>query len=249
LIFDLRKSRRRTNSMPVRIAVVGDFREGYEPHQVTRDFLAHAAASSSFKAEFSWLPTDQITTQVLHQFDALWIAPGSPYRSLEGALHAIRFARENNIPLGGACAGFQHVVLEYALNVLAIRNAVHAEYDPPPGSAQVLHRLVCVVAGKDLPITLARDSQAARAYNRTDIVEHYYCNFGVNPEYRHRLGALQITGWDQANEARVVELPTHPYYVATLFVPQSISASPHPLATSFLNAAHHSQHKSVSASC
>jgi CTP synthase (UTP-ammonia lyase) len=51
--------------MTLRIAIVGDFREGYEPHQVTNDFLAHAAASSNFKVESSWLPTDQVTTQTL----------------------------------------------------------------------------------------------------------------------------------------------------------------------------------------
>jgi CTP synthase (UTP-ammonia lyase) len=239
--------------MIVRIGLIGDLIAGYEPHQVTNDFFAHAAAHLNFSITPTWLPTAEVTAETLEKFDAFWITPGSPYRSLDGALFAIRFARERGIPLGGACAGFQHVVLEYALNVLAIPNAAHAEYDPPPGSALILHRMLCVVAGKELPIALAPDSLAAQAYARTDIVEHYYCNFGVNPDYRNRLGALQITGWDAADEPRVVELPTHPHYVATLFVPQSTPATPHPLATSFLAAAtraaaHHAQPKSATTS-
>ena len=234
--------------MIVRIALIGDFIAGYEPHLVTNDFFAHAAAHSNLEINPTWLPTPEVTAETLQPFDALWITPGSPYRNLDGALFAIRSARERGIPLGGACAGFQHVVLEYAQNVLAIPNAAHAEYDPPPGSALILHRMLCVVAGKELPITLAPGSKAAQAYNRTNIVERYYCNFGINPEYRSRLGALQVTGWDAADEPRVVELPTHPYYVTTLFVPQSTLASPHPLATSFLSAAHHSQRKAATTS-
>jgi len=231
--------------MIMRIGLIGDFIEGYEPHRVTNDFFAHAAAHSNLQITPTWLPTGEVTAETLQPFDALWITPGSPYRSLDGALFAIRYARERCIPLGGACAGFQHVVLEYALNVLAIPNAAHAEYDPPPGSALILHRMLCVVAGKELPITLAPDSKAAQAYNRTNIVERYYCNFGINPEYRSRFGALQVTGWDAADEPRVVELPTHPYYVATLFVPQSTPASPHPLATSFLTAANQAAHRAA----
>ncbi len=223
--------------MKLQIAIVGDFRAGYEPHAVTNDFFAHAAAHSDFEVAASWLPTDQVTAAALRNFDALWIAPGSPYRSMEGALTAIRFARENRLPLGGACAGFQHVVLEYVRNVLGIANAAHAEYDPPAGSVLVLHRLVCVVAGKELPITFAAGSLAAQAYGRTDIVERYYCSFGLNPEFRQRLRDLRVTGWDDLDEARVVELQGHPYFVATLFVPQSTPTQPHPLALAFLNAA------------
>lgn len=233
--------------MAIHIGIVGDFRGDYTPHAVTNEFFRHAAAQSGFPVETSWLATDGVTPEALRQFDALWIAPGSPYRSLEGALTAIRFARENGVPLGGACAGFQHVVLEYARNVLGIANAAHDEYDPPAGSELILHRLVCVVAGKELQVKLAPDSLAARAYGRTDVIERYYCSFGLNPEYRHRLGDLQVTGWDDLDEARVVELRGHPYFVATLFVPESTPSATHPLATAFLNAAHRAQPKHASA--
>lgn len=216
---------------------MGDYRDDFEPHAVTNAFLAHAAAASGVVVAPAWLETDRLTVKALKEFDALWIAPGSPYRSPEGALDAIRFARETGLPLGGACAGFQHVVLEYARNVLGYWDAAHEEYNPPTGSRLVLARLACVVAGREMPIKLAPGSQVAKAYTRMEIVERYYCNFGLNPEYRDRLGDLHVTGWDGANEASVVELPSHPYYVTTLFVPHSTPSTPHPLATAFLRSA------------
>jgi CTP synthase (UTP-ammonia lyase) len=88
---------------------------------------------------------------------------------------------------------------------------------------------------------LCPDSCAARAYDCLSIKENYYCNFALNPSYQQALAAdgLLISGWDAQNEARIVELPSHPFYVGTLFVPQSRSAigNPHPLISAFIAAA------------
>lgn len=224
--------------MKVHIGIVGDFSADFEPHVVTNDFLGHAVTWSGFEVRYKWVETDRLTRRTLEEFDALWISPGSPYRDVEGALTAIQFARETGLPLGGACAGFQHVVLEYARNVLGFCDAAHAEYDPPVGSRLILDRLACPVAGKELPVKLKPGSLVANIYASTSIIERYYCSFGLNPEYCHQLKDLQVTGWDDMDEAaRVVELPGHPYYLATLFVPKSTPSSPHPLATAFLKAA------------
>jgi CTP synthase (UTP-ammonia lyase) len=223
--------------MKPRIGIVGDYRKDFAPHLVTEESLTRAVTASGSDAVVSWLSTDRVTETALQEFDALWIAPGSPYRSMEGALTAIGYARKNGIPLAGACAGFQHVILEYARNLLGFPDAVHAEYDPPPGSRQVLAELSCSVAGRELPVTLAAESLAAKVWGRARIVERYYCKFGLNPEYRNRLGDLRVSGWDDAGEARVVELPGHPFFMATLFVPQSPAGSAHPMAKAFLESA------------
>ena len=72
------------------------------------------------------------------------------------------------------------------------------------------------------------------------IMDLYFCNFGLNPEYQEMLdkGGLRVVGMDQNNEARILELPDHPFFVATLFVPQlnSSQADPHPLLVAFLKA-------------
>jgi CTP synthase (UTP-ammonia lyase) len=223
--------------MKLRIGIVGDYRKEFAPHSITDESLTHAATASGLDAVVSWLSTDRVTESALKEFDGLWIAPGSPYCHMEGALTAIGYARRNGVPLGGACAGFQHVILEYARNVLGFPDAVHAEYDPPPDSRQVLAELSCSIAGKELPVRLSAESLAAKVWGRERIVERYYCKFGLNPEYRNLLGDLRVSGWDDAGEARVVELPGHPFFMATLFVPQSVAGSAHPMVVAFLESA------------
>ena len=98
-----------------------------------------------------------------------------------------------------------------------------------------------------MAIRLKPGSRAASFYGATEIVESYYCNFGLNPEYREPLesAGLVITGWDETEfspsadpgtaEARVLELPDHPFFLATLYVPQTASTPerPHPLIAAF----------------
>jgi len=221
--------------MKLSIGIIGDYNANFEPHPVTNRMFAQAAQACGVEIAPEWVATDRVTQRTLEKFDALWISPGSPYRNLDGALGAIEFARRHQVPLGGACAGFQHVVLEYARNVLGLRDAVHAEYDPPAGSRQVMVRLPCSLAGKELIVNLAPNSRAAKIYGSSKVVERYYCSFGLNPEYRDKLGDLTVSGLDDSGEARVVELPSHPFFLATLFVPGSTSPAPHPIATALLS--------------
>jgi CTP synthase (UTP-ammonia lyase) len=144
------------------------------------------------------------------------------------------------VPTLGTCGGFQHMVLEYARNVLGFEDAAHAEYDPD-ASRLFLMPLACSPAGKALPITLEPGTRAAELYGATEVVEQHYCSFGINPGYREPLvdGGLRVAGVDADGDFRVLELPGHPFYVATLFVPQMRSTPdrPHPLVTGFLEAA------------
>ncbi len=83
-------------------------------------------------------------------------------------------------------------------------------------------------------------SRAAELYGATEIVEDYYCNYGVNPAYHARLeaGGLRVTGVGDEGEIRIVELPGHPFFLATLFLPQARStpARPHPLIAGYASA-------------
>jgi CTP synthase (UTP-ammonia lyase) len=172
--------------------------------------------------------------------DALWCAPGSPYKSLDGALRGVRFAREEEVPLLGTCGGFQHIAIEYARNMLGFTDAQHAEYDPY-GSNLFIGELACSLAGQTMTVELTPGSRSADSYGCTEASERYYCDFGLDPEHQTLLdeGGLRVVGVDQDGEARVLELPGHPFYVATLFVPQmsSSSGSPHPLIVAYLRAA------------
>ena len=91
------------DAMPVKVGVVGDYDPGSRAHRATVAALAHAAGASSLAVDVRWVPTERLmaadAVRRLERFDGFWIAPGSPDRSLDGALRAIRRARERDWPL------------------------------------------------------------------------------------------------------------------------------------------------------
>jgi CTP synthase (UTP-ammonia lyase) len=221
-----------------RIGIIGDFNPQNLTHVATNDGIRHAADVLGEPIESIWLPTDQ--PHDFGAFEGLFCSPGSPYRSLEGALEGIRYARENDVPFLGTCGGFQHLVIEYARNVMGIIDADHAESNPYASCLFVVP-LSCSLVGKTMEVTLKPGSKAATACDATQTLEAFYCNFGLNAEYRKRLeeSGLDITGTDQNGEARIAELPSHPFFIGTLFVPQARSAAgkPHPLVLEFCRTA------------
>src|SRR6185295_14806073 len=116
-----------------RIGLIGDFNPDVTAHRAIPKALALAAKSIGCEVEPVWLATDKIVLNDARQFngfDSLWCVPASPYANMDGALWAIQFARENKGPFLGTCGGFQHALIEYARNVLGIRDADHAETNP-----------------------------------------------------------------------------------------------------------------------
>ena len=225
------------SSATVRLALIADFDASYDPHLATETALRHSAAELRTDLQAYWLPTNELAAEDLSNFDGLFIAPGSPYRDLEAVLAAIRWAREGATPCLGTCGGFQHIIIEYARNVLGVPEASHGEYETGD-SPLFIHRLDCSLARRTLRIQLRQDSLAARCYGATEMEETYYCNFGVNPQFAKVLlqGRLEVVGSDAEGEVRVVEYPEHPFFVGTLFVPQmrSTKAQPHPLVSAFV---------------
>lgn len=222
------------------IALLGEYTPAFPPHAYTNAAIEHSRALLNEDIDAAWISTENINQQLFEDFSGVWIAPGSPYRNLEKTLWAIRHARENKIPCFGTCGGFQHIVIEYARNVLGFEDAQHAEYDPY-ASRLFISQLACSLAGRQMQLNFAPGSQVAGIYGEISVKEHYYCNFGINPDCVHELqqGPLRISGSDAEGEIRVIELPGHPFFIGTLFVPQARSTpeTPHPLVTAFLAAA------------
>src|SRR5215471_8328348 len=108
--------------MRIDVALVGDRSE------LVRAHAAIPLALHRFDVTHTWVPTNTIVDgEEMRAFDAVWVVPGSPYRSMDGALAAIRYARENGLPFLGTCGGFQHALIEYARNVCGMSDAAHAE--------------------------------------------------------------------------------------------------------------------------
>jgi CTP synthase (UTP-ammonia lyase) len=90
---------------PLRVGIIGDFDPRLRSHLATTEALCHAANALSVRVDTAWLPTPSLDhvgcETTLQQFDALWCAPASPYKSMQGALKAIQFAREQDWPFLG----------------------------------------------------------------------------------------------------------------------------------------------------
>jgi CTP synthase (UTP-ammonia lyase) len=228
--------------MPVTVAIAGEFNAAFPPHPATDDALRHAADALGLDLDANWISTSAVDDRVVRDHHGLLVAPGSPYRDIARTLQAIRCAREQHIPCLGTCGGFQHMIIEYARNVLGISGAGHAEYDPYTSNLFVT-RLECSLAGRDLHLRFTPGSFVATCYGGQRALESYYCNFGIDPDKVAALnaGPLRIVGEDDEGAVRVIELPGHPFFVGTLFVPQlrSTPGAPHPLVTAFLRAAAH----------
>ncbi len=222
------------------IAILGEYSPDFEPHTATNAAIRHSATQLEVAFDVNWISTDDISESLFANHSAIWVAPGSPYKNLEKALWAIRFARENNVPCLGTCGGFQHMILEYARNVLGFKNAQHAEYDPY-SSCLFISKLECSLAGREMLLQFVPNSRVSQIYGSHSATEQYYCNFGINPDCIELLksGPMNFVASDAEGEIRVIELPQHPYYVGTLYVPQmrSTEQDPHPLVTAFLQSA------------
>jgi len=225
-----------------RIALIGDFNPEVIAHQAIPPALQLAATHAGQSVTWGWIGTDTITDAPgqLAAFDAVWCVPASPYRSMAGALAAIRFARESGRPFLGTCGGFQHALIEFARDVAGIAAADHAETNAG-GNDLVVTPLACSLVEQRGEIVFTPGSQLHRVFSGQPAREGYHCSYGVNPAYRARLEAagLRFTGFDAAGDTRAFELPGRPFFAGTLFQPErsALRGLRHPLIEAFLTAA------------
>jgi CTP synthase (UTP-ammonia lyase) len=240
----------------VRIAILGDFNPEFRSHHATNDALQHAARKLNLKVESEWLPTPSLVApgaeKTLESFDGLWASPGSPYKSFAGMLKGIEFARRCDWPFLGTCGGFQYAFIEFARNVLNIKDADSAENNS--GSKNIIiYPVACAVPDREgetpklssavSEIRLRPGSYLQSFYGKEadTVTEEFFCNFEINPEFEWAAmeAGFPVVARGRQGEIRAIESPTHRFYVATLFQPQlsSTEKQPHPLVLAFVQAA------------
>jgi CTP synthase (UTP-ammonia lyase) len=224
----------------ITIGLVGDYNPSVPAHQAIPPALQLAADLLQRAVRFEWVPTGEITgTARVSAYDGLWCVPASPYHSMDGALLAIRFARESGTPFLGTCGGFQHAVVEYARNVLGWSDADHAE-TATKANRLVISTLQCALLEVTSRVRLFPGTRIAAAYGSEDTQEGYRCRYGLNPAFRAALtaGPLRAAADDETGEVRALELDTHPFFVATLFQPErsALAGKPAPLVSAFVSA-------------
>jgi CTP synthase (UTP-ammonia lyase) len=123
---------------------------------------------------------------------------------------------------------------------LGLTDADHEE-SSPNASLKIINKLTCSLVGQERKVRIIPDTQAHRIYGKNDVLEIFACNYGLNPAFEQQIQSkeLRVSGYDEDGTTRMIELPGHPFFMATLFVPQvaSQSGKPHPLILAYLEAA------------
>jgi CTP synthase len=249
---------------PVKIAIVGKyFNSGdfvlSDVYLSVLEAVKYSAYSLNLKPEISFLSSqdfaDKKKLKDLKKYDGVLVPGGFGTTGVEGKLNVIEYVRKNHIPYFGICYGMQLQVLEYAQNVLKLKNVSTEEIN-----AKAEHLVVAVmdeqkekIAQKNMggsmrlgqyEARLTKGSQAHKAYKGASVTERHRHRYEVNPAYIERLEAqgLQFTGQSPDGQLmEIAELPIedHPFFVGVQFHPelQARPLAPHPLFTAFVKAA------------
>lgn len=245
----------------MKIGLIGDYDASVPAHQAIPIALKLTSEKLGVPIEFKWVPTDEILNPSrIIGFDGLWCVPASPYKNMDGALCAIQYAREQQIPFLGTCGGFQHAIIEYARNVMGWQNAEHAE-TAPNALRPVIKQMECALVEKVKKVSLIPSTKIQILYGCSETEEGYRCRYGLNPNFEQHFfsnGQLRVGARDDLGEIRAVELANdHPFFIATLFQPEraALRGEIPPLILGFAQAIHvqnkekETKENSPSASC
>ncbi|MFM7323186.1 MAG: CTP synthase [Armatimonadota bacterium] len=242
-------------SKQVDIAVVGKYTANGDAYISIAEALRHAGIAHDCRVDLHWIDSEEIESESdaaarLEGRDALVVCPGFGARGIEGKIHAVKVARESGLPFFGICLGMQMAVIEFARNVCGLGGANTTEVDentPHPVIALMPDQYGVADKGATMrlglwPCRLADGSLAERLYGEPLIHERHRHRYEFNNAYRDRIGAggLVFSGVNpEKNLVEMVELPSHPFYVAVQFHPEFRSRPnrPHPLFAGLVEAA------------
>ena len=244
----------------VTIGLVGKYIDLPDAYLSVTEALRAGGFTQQTKVLIRWIPSDECETpegaaRLLSDVDGICVPGGFGVRGIEGKLGALKFARENGIPVLGLCLGLQCMVIEYARNVVGLTGASSSEFDPEtefPVIATMAEQ-VDIIAGGDLggtmrlglyPADLAAGSIVAHVYDSGRVEERHRHRYEVNNAFRGQIAAagLDFSGVSpDGHLVEFVELPrdVHPYYVGTQAHPELRSRPnrAHPLFQGLVGAA------------
>jgi len=238
----------------VSIAVVGKYVALVDSYKSIQEALIHGGIAHDVGVDIEWISSEDFeqgrSVEELARYDGVLVPGGFGVRGVEGMLRAIRFVREHGIPYFGICLGLQTCIIEFARSVLGLAEAHSTEWtESTPDPVICLmdsQREITDVGGTmrlgAYPAKLVPGTLAARAYGMLEISERHRHRYEVNNAYRKRLteAGLVISGASPDGQlVEIVELPDHPWFLATQFHPElkSRPMRPHPLFVSFIEAA------------
>ena len=238
----------------IHLGLIGKYVELKDSYKSIAESLIHAGASLEVEVKIKWVHSESISLknadQVLGELDAILVAPGFGSRGIDGKIETIRYARENQVPFFGICLGMQCAVIEFARNVLGMQGAHSTEikeYTPEPVIDLMAEQKSVQNMGGTMrlgayPCVLKAGSKAHEAYDTLEIEERHRHRYEFNNAYLEQFenaGMVASGRNPETGLVEVVEIPSHPWFVAGQFHPEYASTveCPHPLFVAFLRAA------------
>jgi len=236
------------------IGVVGKYVGLVESYKSINESLTHAGISHNARVVLRHVDSEEMDKQgaekLLAGVDGVLVPGGFGERGGEGKITAIRYLRENGIPFFGICLGMQMAVIEFARNVLGIKDANSREF-APDGKNSVIDIMTDQVSVTDkggtmrlgtYPCVLKDGSVAKRLYGANKVMERHRHRYEVSNQYRTQLESkgMVLCGLSPDDKlVEMVEIPNHPFFVGCQFHPefQSKPFKPHPLFTGLIGAA------------
>ncbi|MCM1520913.1 MAG: CTP synthase [Lachnoclostridium sp.] len=241
-------------SETVRIGLVGKYVELQDAYKSITEALFHAATYNDRILDLQYIHSERLTPENVDEklsgLDGVIIAPGFGQRGIEGKFVALRWCREHDVPTFGICLGMQCMVIEFARNVLGLKDANSTEMDvnTPDNVIDLMDEQKSItnmggtmrLGAYDCHFTPG--SRAAEAYGVTDIRERHRHRFEFNNDYRARYeqAGMKCVGENPASHlVEVVEIPSLRWYIGTQYHPEYSSTvlHPHPLFLDFIRAA------------
>lgn len=238
----------------VKIGLIGKYVELPDAYKSIVESFIHAGAENECKVRIKWISSESITNtnsnELLHKLDGILVAPGFGERGIDGKIEAVKYARENNVPFFGICLGMQCAVVEFARNVLNIKDANSTEIKPktknPVIDLMENQKKVINMGGTmrlgAYPCHITKGTKAYQVYNKVNISERHRHRFEFNNKYLDKMqnaGMIASGINPETNLVEIVELKDHPWFVGTQYHPElkSTVQNPHPLFVKFVKAA------------
>jgi len=243
-----------TDKKKVNIAIVGKYVKLEDSYLSVVESIKHAAYENGVKANIKFIDCETVTNrnarEKLQGIDGIIVPGGFGGRGIEGKIQTVKYARENNIPFLGICLGMQMAVVEFARDILNIKDANSLEFDEKTKNP-VIH---IMESQKNItkkggtmrlgayPCILKKSSLASKLYKTEEISERHRHRYEFNNEYRKEMedNGMTISGTSPDGElVEIIELKKHPYFIAAQFHPELKSRpdKPHPLFVGLLKAA------------
>ena len=238
----------------VHIGLVGKYVELHDAYKSIHESLIHGATANQLKVEVHWIHSEKLSAteiiEALKKVDGAIIAPGFGVRGVEGKITALKYARENDLPLFGICFGMQIAAIEFARNVLGLKDADSTELNPETTEPVINlledQKLDLLGGTMRLGLQTCRledGSKSKKIYQADTIRERHRHRYEFNNKYIEAFekNGMKIAGRDEkTNLVEILELKDHPWYIATQFHPEykSTVLNPHPLFVDFIHTAY-----------